>query len=98
MAKACERQGDTSAALQVLESASANRARVNYYISIVGGPFWMRDEMDLAQLYRRLGRIQDAEKIENELRKLLAYADPDFPLLVELKRLQNASRHVRKPN
>ena len=63
-----------------------------------GAPFWMRDEMDLARLYRRLGRVQDAERIEAELRKLLAYADPDFPLLVELKKLQDTHSIARNSN
>ena len=85
-------------AVSMLEKASADKPLVDYPIAMSRAPFWMRDEMALAQLYRRMGRVQDAEKIENELRKLLAYADPDFPMLVELKRLQNAARPIRKPN
>ncbi len=90
LARAYEKQGNLLAAVQVLEGASANRAAVNFSVPMAGVPFWMQDEMDLARLYRRLGRVQDAERIENELRKLLVYADPDFPLLVELKKLKDA--------
>jgi tetratricopeptide (TPR) repeat protein len=90
LARAYERQGNTSAAVRTLEEASANRARVNFEVAMAGAPFWMQDQMELARLYRRLGRVQDAQKIEGELRKLLTYADPDFPLLVELKKLQKA--------
>jgi tetratricopeptide (TPR) repeat protein len=98
LALAYERQGNTSTAVHLLEEASANRPRVNFEITMAGAPLWMRDEMDLARLYRRIGRVQDAQKIEDELRKLLTYADPDFPLLVELKRLQNAPATARNSN
>jgi tetratricopeptide (TPR) repeat protein len=98
LALAHVKRGDLDSALNVLEAAAANRTRVNFVIAMAGAPFWMQDEMDLARLYRRLGRVQDAEKIENELRKLLAYADPDFPLPVELKRLQNTAASARTPN
>jgi tetratricopeptide (TPR) repeat protein len=89
LAQAYERQGNLPAALQVLERASTKRSSVDYRVAMGGAPFWMQDQLDLARLYLRLGRFQDAQEIENELRKLLAYADPDFPLLVELKRLQS---------
>lgn len=88
LAQAYLKEGRTASALEVLEDAASNR--VSLYGWLVDGvPFWMQDEMALAQLYRRLGRVQDAERIESELRKLLAYADPDYPLLVELNRLEN---------
>jgi tetratricopeptide (TPR) repeat protein len=93
LAQAYEERGDLSNALQVLEEASANRARVSNEIAMSGAVLWMQDQMDLARLYRRLGRVQDAEKIETELRKLLTYADPDFPMLVELKKLQKAPKN-----
>jgi len=48
---------------------------------------------NLAQLYRQVGREEDARKIEDELLKLLAYADPDYPLLVQLKSAQSAARN-----
>ena len=40
----------------------------------------------VADLLRRTGGIAEAEAIENDLRALLAAADPDFPLLVELRK------------
>ena len=88
LARAYERESNFSAALEVLETASADRVRANGPFKMSGATLWMQDQMDLAQLYRRLGRDKDAEKIEDELRKLLTYADPDYPMLVELKRLQ----------
>lgn len=90
LAQAYESEADLPAALRVLQDVSANRAG-NSLIAVGNGPFWMRDQIELARLYRRLGRVQDAEKIENELRKLLAYADPDFPILLELNKLQDTS-------
>jgi hypothetical protein len=89
LARTYESNDNFSAVLEVLESASANRIRVNGPAAMSGATLWMRDQMDLATLYRRLDRAQDAEKIEGELRQLLAYADPDYPMLVELKRLQS---------
>lgn len=89
LARAYERNGNFSAAVEVLESASADRARANGPFKMSGATLWMRNQMHLAQLYRRMDRVKDAETIEAELRTLLAYADPDYPMLVELKRLQN---------
>ena len=51
----------------------------------------MRVQMELAQLYRKVGREEEAQKIEAELLKLLAYADPDHPMLVELKGSQEVA-------
>ena len=89
LARAYEREGNFSAALQVLQTASGDRVRANGPFKMSGATLWMRDQVDLARVYRRVGRVNDAEKIEDELRKLLAYADTDYPMLVELKRLQS---------
>lgn len=89
LARAYEREGNFSAAAEALESTSDDRVRVNGPFGMSAGALWMRDQMDLAQLYRRLGRYNDAERIERELRKLLIFADPDYPMLVELNRLQS---------
>ena len=51
----------------------------------------MRFRMELAQLYRKVGREEEAQKIEAELLKLLAYADPDHPMLVALQRSQEVA-------
>ena len=101
LALAYEKQGKLDSALQVLEEVSANRplADISYGDGgMFAAPFWMRDQMDLARLYRRMGRVKDAQKIESELRSLLAYADPDFPMLVELKKLQKAEAAAAKQN
>jgi DNA-binding winged helix-turn-helix (wHTH) protein len=87
LAKTYKKQGKLDEALRVLLQASQDRGRT------LAGPnsfqtnaaFWMRTELQLADLYRETGRLPEAEKIEEELLKLLAYADPDYPLLGQLK-------------
>jgi tetratricopeptide (TPR) repeat protein len=53
-----------------------------------GGNFyanaWMKNLLRLADEYRIVGRVVDAERIEQRLRKLLVYADADNPLVVRL--------------
>ncbi len=44
-------------------------------------------ELRRAQVYRQLGRVEEAEQIEAGLRQILAHADPDHVILRELKRL-----------
>ncbi len=97
LARSYEQGGDATDAVRILEAVAANRPRV-YVAMMENGPLWMKDEMALAQLYRRMGRVQDAEKIESELRKLLAFADPDFPMLVELNKLKSTPLKNQKPN
>ena len=49
--------------------------------------FWLTVELRRAQVYRQLGRVEEAEQIEARLRTLLAHADPDHVILRALKRL-----------
>jgi len=48
----------------------------------------MRTELQLADVYREMGRVSEAEKVEDELSKMLNYADPDHPILRELQKRQ----------
>lgn len=87
LARAWELQGSLSGAIHVLEQASQEKTRAgmrNYAF------LWMRGQWRLAQLYRKVGREQEAQKIEAEMLKLLAYADPDHPILLQLQRWQNS--------
>ena len=84
LARAWEREGNLPKAIGALEMASAERPR----ITIVRGFAWMRVQRHLAQLYRKVGRQQGAQRIEAELGRLLAGADPDFPMLVQLRASQ----------
>jgi tetratricopeptide (TPR) repeat protein len=76
------RQKKPELAIRVLEDALRQRGRI-----ISGsGAFWLRDAWLLAKVYRQSDRNQDAEKLEAELRQLLAVADRDHPILVEMQR------------
>jgi tetratricopeptide (TPR) repeat protein len=48
--------------------------------------FWVRNLAHLAASYRKLGREPEAREIEDELRQLLAVADPDFYIVKQLHR------------
>jgi tetratricopeptide (TPR) repeat protein len=48
--------------------------------------FWMTNLMRLADEYRVAGRVRDAERIEEQLRRLLVFADADHPLVTRLDR------------
>ncbi len=46
-------------------------------------------ELGRANIYRELGRTEEAAEIEARLWLLCSYADPDFPILRELERRQD---------
>jgi hypothetical protein len=90
LASVWERRGDRQRAIDVLREIwdGAPLTDVEQH-----GPFgheWMPSALRLAELYRRAGRRAEAEPIEAALRQLLSTADPDFPLLLQLQRLQAA--------
>ena len=57
----------------------------------------MRIEWRRSELYRKIGRDEEAREIEAELLKLLAYADPDHPILRQLRATQ-ALAAAQPPN
>lgn len=70
-------------AIAALEDALRQKGR-----AIQGsGAFWLRTVWQLAKVYRHVGRPADAAKLEAELRHLLAVADGDHPILVEMQEL-----------
>jgi tetratricopeptide (TPR) repeat protein len=85
LAEILTEQGDVSRAIEVLER------RPDRFAAAGGGgaAYWLRNRLQLAKLYRRAGRIEDARAVETELSSLLAFADPDHPIKVELARLKN---------
>ena len=84
LAETWRQQGELSNAARVLESASKERSWVMDHFVLLG-PLWLRIRARLAQLYREMGRHIDAGTIEEDLRKRLALADADHPILRELK-------------
>ena len=83
LAEAYRLQGDLVKTIQLLEQASTN---MSGFLPILHSPLWLRIQAQLAQLYREMGRDAEARKIEEKLRNLLAYADPDHPILRQLDR------------
>ena len=78
LAQALQRAGHIDRAIQVLETASNARSEA------AAGPStgfeWLRVREQLANLYRQVGRIEDARAVESELLTLLAVADDDHPI------------------
>lgn len=86
LAEAWREQGDSTNAVAVLRAALEKESFLLLDQSVLTGPLWLRLQAQLAQLYRDMGQHEDARKIEDELRRLLALADPDHPILRELGR------------
>ena len=84
LAETWRQQGELSKAARVLESASKERSTLLADF-VLPGPLWLRIRARLAPLYREMGRHGDARIIEEDLRKRLALADADHPILRELK-------------
>ena len=74
---------EPSRAARVLDEA----AQASPVPSLAVGFSWLTVELRRAQVYRQLGRVEEAEQIEAGLRTLLAHADPDHVILRELKGL-----------
>ncbi len=72
--------------LRVLQETSELKSRS--YINRVD---WMNAQLLLAERYRELGYEAEAREIEEELLGMLAYADPDFPLLLRLRDVGNST-------
>jgi len=90
LARALEEEGDLAEAAEVLERLTETKTRAILLYCCDNGSLWMRSQLELARVYRRMGRLEDAQKIENELRRALAQADSDYVLLRELKRLETS--------
>lgn len=90
LASVLARQGDEEGAVRVLERASRQK-RPAVFLWLTNGGFWTRNQLLLAKQYRRVGRVAEADRIEAELTNLLAVADSDHPIVVELERLREVS-------
>ncbi len=85
LAHLLEKEDEPQQAIGVLEEAAQRSSA----IGPGGGFFRLKVLAQLAQLYRKAGQEEDADQVERELRKQLAYADPDHPILLQLKRAQD---------
>ena len=90
LALAFERRGEPLEAIRVLEAASQERL-LELAWDAQYGVFWLRIQAHMARLYRQLRRSEDARKIENQLRRILAYADADHPIRVQISQSSRAS-------
>ncbi len=82
LAAALEAIGNVSEAIATLEQAVADRVGV----TIANTPNrWVRANAQLARLYRKNGEEAKVRAIEARLLKLLAAADADHPLVMELR-------------
>ena len=70
--------------MRVLEQASSKKALLFAPVGGENPARWLRVRLMLAKIYREMGRDEDAKKVEAELRGLLALADPDHPILLQL--------------
>jgi hypothetical protein len=75
--------GDTAGAIRELERAGDKRAEA---VTHDGWQVysWLRCRVLLAELYREVGRVADAERAAQDVRALRAVSDPGDPLLVRL--------------
>lgn len=95
LARAWEQQGDVAKSMAVLEDASEYGPAAVFW-----GPaplFWMKNELRRAELYRRLGREADRQRVHAELAKLLTHADPDFPILQQIRHSQAGDGPRKRP-
>ena len=95
LAEAWREQGVPTNAALVLRRALEKEAFLFIDQSVLTGPLWLKLRAQLSQLYREMGRDEDARKIENELRKRFALADPDHPILRQLDRTEDLA--LREP-
>ena len=86
LAEAWREQGDSTNAVAVLRVALEKESFLLLDQSVLTGPLWLRLQAQLAQLYREMGQDKDAREIEDKLRRLLALADSDHPILHQLDR------------
>ncbi len=86
LAEAWREQDQLELTMRVLEQASRKKALLFAPIGGENPARWLRIRLMLAKTYREMGRDEDAGKVEAELRRLLALADRDHPILRQLER------------
>ena len=82
LAAGLEALGNLPEAIKTLEDATRDRVGVTIGNSVNR---WVRASAQLARLYRKNGQEPQAQAIEARLIKLLAAADQDHPLVIELR-------------
>jgi tetratricopeptide (TPR) repeat protein len=83
--------GDTDRAIAVLRDAAAQRRRT-YVPGAWSGAYWLKMQVDLAQILRRVHRFEEASGVERTIAATLQSADADHPFRIPLSRDQRSSR------
>jgi tetratricopeptide (TPR) repeat protein len=91
LSEALIRRNDLAGAAEAIRSALSWRN--NELPAFNTGAYWMPLQLRLAELDARLGRVDEARRLGSELAQRLAIADPQFPLLQELRRLRQIPAH-----
>jgi tetratricopeptide (TPR) repeat protein len=84
LATAYERQNNTPESIRVLEDSTRDTG--------LGGSdrvLWLRNKARLAQLYRKVGRVEDALRVEADLLSVLRFADSNHPILIQIHRARS---------
>lgn len=84
-----EQKGDHGNGIRVLEEANRPLATDRRHYAAANARLHIRSR--LASLYRKAGRVQEAEQIEQQLRERLTYADADHPILRQLQQSQKVA-------
>lgn len=97
IANAWVKRGDRRRAIAVLEDATRDRWTSSAAGAIFGAVGlrvngWMSAANRLSELYREEGRRREADALDRDLRKLLAEAESDFPLLLRLRARQQTPK------
>jgi tetratricopeptide (TPR) repeat protein len=74
--------GDVRGAIALLEPLGPSRASAVSYVWSVSD--WLRCRTLLAELYDQVGRKQEADAVDADVRRLLAVADPGDPMIRRL--------------
>ena len=74
--------GDLRGAIALLEPLGPSRASAVSYVWSVSD--WLRCRTLLAELYDQVGRKQEADAVDGDVRRLLAVADPGDPMIRRL--------------
>ena len=88
LARALEKKGSLPQARRVLQDAAQQKRRT---LDPKAKADWLPVQAHLARVSRQLGLEDEARQIEDELRRLLAHADPDFAILRQLEARSPAS-------
>jgi hypothetical protein len=94
LAEGWSQERELQKAVQVLEEASKKK-HIVLLLNFDSPIMWLRVRSALAKLYRETGRNEEAREIEEELRRHLALADPDHPILRQLDRTKEFA--LREP-